>query len=104
MTLEDIKRLPLLQTKAVSFAAEDPATHGYIVLCIQAFFSGDYGLVPPDDTAANNKELAAGNGHILARYKAKGKLSNDIYINAVFDTEMPGIDSNNIMIMYVDEY
>lgn len=104
MTLKDIQKLPVMQTRAVSFAAEDPETHNYIVDCLLDLYGGNYGKVPADDTAANNAELAAGDGHILARYEMKYKLTNDIYINAVFCADVPGIDSNNIMVMYVDEY
>lgn len=104
MTLKDIQSLPVLQTAAVDYANKDPETHNYIVDCLLDLYGGNYGLVPADDTEANNRELAAGDGHILARYAMKCKLTNDIYINAVFCKDMPGIDSNNIMIMYVDEY
>jgi hypothetical protein len=104
MTLKDIQKLPVHQTAAVGFAGEDPETHNYIVDCLLDLYGGNYGSVPADDTAANNADLLAGEGHILARYPMKHKLTNDIYINAVFSATMPGLDSNNIMVMYVDEY
>ena len=40
----------------------------------------------------------------IQKLPVKYKLTNDIYINAVFCADVPGIDSNNIMVMYVDEY
>ena len=104
MTLKDIQQLPVHQTAAVAFAGKDPETHNYIIDCLLDLYGGDYGMIGPEDTGYNNAELAAGEGHILARYKANHKLTNDIYINAVFSASMPGLDSNNIMIMYVDEY
>lgn len=104
MTLNDIQRLPVHQTAAVGFAGEDPETHNYIVDCLLDLFGGNYGMISADDTESNNADMAAGEGHILARYEQKHKLTNDIYINAVFSASTPGLDSNNIMIMYVDEY
>ena len=104
MTLKDVQKLPVLQTRAVSFAAEDPETHNYIVDCLLDLYGGNYGLINETDAGYNNQELAAGEGHILARFPARYKLTNDIYINAVFSAEMPGIDSNHVMTMYVDEY
>ena len=104
MTLKDVQQLPVFQTSAVSFAGQDPETHNYIVDCLLDLYGGNYGEVGAEDTASNNADLAAGSGHILARYKQRHKLTNDIYINADFCADMPGEDSNHIMVMYVDEW
>ena len=105
MTFEDVRRLPLLQTKSIAEAAEDEQTHDYIVTCLNKLLRGDYGKLGEEDTNANNKELEAGEGKILARYPKAGKLSGDIYIIAYFSEEMAGdIEANHIMIMYPEEY
>ena len=104
MTLSDIKTLPLLQTRTIAQAAEDPDTHAYIVECLLRFLNGDYGLICAEDTDANNADLAAGCGHILAKYAGKYELTGDIYIEAHFDSEhMADIDYSQIMIMYPAE-
>lgn len=104
MTLDDIKKLELLQTRAIANDTKDQQTHAYIASCLQALYKGDYGAIPPEDTDANNIELASGEGRIVARYKAKYSLKDDIYIIACFSQEMTGVDANHIMIMYVTEY
>lgn len=104
MTLEDVKKLDLLQTRGIAADTKDEQTHAYIVSCLQAFYSGNYGAIPAEDTDANNAELEAGEGRIVARYKAKYSLEDDIYIIACFSQEIPGIDANHVMIMYVTEY
>ena len=104
MTLKDIQKLPTMQTRAVACACEDPETNNYVVDCVLDLYGGNYGTVGEEDTEYNNRELAAGSGHILAHYPARYKLENDIFINAVFDKEYPGIDSNHIMIMYTNEW
>ena len=75
-----------------------------IVDCLQRFYSGDYGEVCADDTAANNADLAAGEGHILARYKQAHKLTGDFYIEAmIYEPMLNDINYNYIMVMYPDE-
>lgn len=101
MTLDDIKKLPTLQTRTIAEAAADPETAFYIIGCLQRFYSGDYGEIPPEDTTANNEDLAAGEGHILARYKQAVKLESDIYIEAHFyEPKLSDIEYSQIMIMY----
>lgn len=101
MTLNDLRELPLLQTRSISKAyGRNPDTFGYIVECLGRFYKGDYGEVPQEDVEANNYDLRAGEGHVLARYEAKFGLDNDIYIEAHFSDSIPGIDANHIMIMY----
>lgn len=104
MTLDDIKKLELLQTRSIATDTKDQQTHAYIVNCLQALYKGDYGAIPPEDTEANNAELATGVGRIVARYKANYSLKDDIYIIACFSQEIQSIDANHIMIMYVTEY
>lgn len=104
MVLEDLKSMPLLQTRTIAAAAQDPQTHNYLVDCLQRFFKGDYGDICADDTAANNADLAEGYGHILAAYPSKYKLESRFYIEAHFDKDhLSNIDYTQIMIMYPDE-
>ena len=104
MTLNELKDLPLLQTRSIANSyGGDPETFRYIVKCLGRFYEGDYGEVPTEDAEANNYDLASGEGHVLARYEAKHGLSDDIYIEAHFSDSTPGIDANNVMIMYVFE-
>ena len=104
MVLDDLKKIPCMQTRTIAAAAEDPQTHNYIVDCLQRFYSGDYGEVCADDTAANNADLAAGEGHILARYKQAHKLTGDFYIEAmIYEPMLNDINYNYIMVMYPDE-
>ena len=101
MTLEDIKKIPTLQTRSIAEACKDPETALYIVECLNRFWAGDYGLICDDDTASNNADLAAGYGHILARYEGKFKLTGDFYIEAHFyEPELNNLDYTNTVIMY----
>lgn len=105
MTFEDIKKIPLYQTSSIADASKrDPRTHNYIVECLNRFYSGDYGEVPEEDFEYNNQDLKEGEGHLLARYKAKFALDSDIYIETHFSESMPdNLDANNTMIMYCNE-
>lgn len=105
MTAAELQRNYTGQTRAISEASKDPATMAYLRDCLLLMFSGMYGEMPADDIAANDEELAAGEGRIIARYKRQGKLTEDIYIIACFSASNPGdIDYNNNMIMYCSEY
>ena len=106
MTLDDVTKIPVLQTRTIAeTASNDPATLAYIMDCLLACYSGDFGSIPAEDTEANNNDLQSGYGHILARYKARHKLTEDIYINIVFDRDhLDDIDYTNTMIMYCGEY
>lgn len=107
MTLEDIKKLPVLQTRGIAAAeaADRGQTHNYIVYCLNRLYIGDYGKIPAEDTEANNAELAEGCGRIVARYEKRQALTEDIYIIAAFDEEIPdSIDANHVMIMLCSEY
>lgn len=104
MKLEDLQKIDLFQTRTIAEACQrKPEIHAYIMQCLARFFRGDYGAIGPEDTAYNNADLEAGEGHVLARYKARPGMEEDIYIEAHFSEEVPGIDANNIMIMYCSE-
>ena len=105
MKLEDLRKIPTLQTSTIAEAIKaDPRTGFYILSCLERFYSGDYGEICEEDTAANNRDLEDGTGHILARYKQAESLTGDIYIEASFYEPMfRNIDYTNIMIMYPHE-
>ena len=103
MTLNDLREIPLLQTRSIADACEDPKTKAYVVECLQRYFSGDYGEICEEDTQYNNEDLEGGEGHVLARYKAMYKLDRDFYIESHFSQEIAGLDANNTMIMYCNE-
>ena len=104
MTLNDLKALPVVQTKSIAAAAEDAETHNYIVDCLLRLYAGDYGELCQDDIDANNDELAAGEGRIVARYKQAHQLTGDIYIIACFDAGVDDINANYITVIYCSEY
>lgn len=106
MTLEQIRERQVFQTRGIAADIKDnPAAYRYVLECLQRLYKGDYGTVPAEDTDANNSELAAGEGRIVARYKAAEGLQEDIYIIAAFSESMAdNLDANNTMIMYVSEY
>lgn len=104
MTLDDLKRQSLLQTRGIAnTCAESSEALHYIISCVNRFFSGDYGEAGKEDIALNNRDLREGEGYILAKYEAQNGLEDDIYIEAHFSTSVPGIDANNTMIMYCNE-
>lgn len=105
MTAADLQRNFILHTRAIAEASKDPTTAAYLQDCLLMAFSGNYGEIPAEDAAANNEELEAGEGRILARYEKRGKLAEDIYIICYFSASNPGnIDLNNNMILYCSEY
>ena len=104
MTLDSLRQLPLLQTRSIAASCEgSPETFAYIIDCVKRFYRGDYGKVGQEDTDANNDDLRAGEGHILARYEGRYNLDSDIYIESHFSESAPGIDANNTLIMYCNE-
>ncbi len=104
MTLEELKKIKVMQTRTIATACEDQQTFYYVVQCLNRFYAGDYGEIDAEDTQYNNDDLAAGYGHVLARYKGKYKLQGDIYIEAHFDKDhLQDLDYTNTMIMYPDE-
>lgn len=107
MTLENIKNLKVLMTRAIGVAVEENAdTTPYLMSCLKRVYSGDYGELKEEDIDANNTELKNGVGRLVCRYKKAHGLNNDIYIIAIFnsDIDINNLDYNHIMIMYVNEY
>ena len=106
MTLEQLQRTTrLMQTRGIAESCRTTAAFMYLQECLQQFFAGNYGTVPAEDTEANNNELAAGCGRIVARYAAAAGLREDIYIIAYFDKdELESTDCNYTIIEYVGEY
>ena len=103
MTLSQLQKLPLYMTSSVAATMTDADTNAYILECIEAFFSGYYGSVPAEDVELNNADLSAGEGHVLARYEAKHKLTSDIYIESHFTPRYKGNDYNNTVVCYCSE-
>ena len=105
MTLKDLMKLPLLQTATIAdICARDEKTTIYILECLKRFYSGDYGEICEEDTAANNSDLEAGFGHVLARYKKAEGLKGDIYIESHFDRDnLENVDYSQTVIMYPNE-
>ena len=79
-------------------------TRKYISESLTRFYAGDYGAIPPEDVEANNAELEAGRGRILARYEGYGEMTNDIYIIAYFDVNDDDRACNYTTILYCHEY
>lgn len=67
-----------------------------VTSAVQRFNSGDWGKVPEADKEANNADLEARCGHVLARYDSP---MGDIYINLDFYT-----DEETAVIMFASEY
>ena len=106
MKLSDMMRKnPLLvMGRLKTMVEKDSGAQIYIFSCVDRFYSGDYGEVPPEDTAANNAELEAGEGRIVARYKAAQGLEEDVYIIAYFSDSNREEDYNYTSIFYVSDY
>lgn len=106
MTLEDIKSIPVYQTRGIAHAIEQtPDLLYYVGECVNRMYKGDYGLIDKEDTDANNQKLEFGVGRILARYKAIDGMTDDIYIICYFDKNNRGnVDFENTTIMYCNEY
>ena len=104
MTLEQIRENPIAATSEIAKAMQDPPAHAYILHCLDCFFTGNYGAMPAEDTEANNRELQAGTGRIIARYKAAEGLREDVYIIAYFSDTEQGNDYNYTTVMYTGEY
>lgn len=104
MLIQEIRKNPVVATAAIAATMEGAPTRAYILRCLDLFFNGDYGETPPQDIEANNIELQAGAGRIVARYKAAEDLKKDIFIIAHFSDQEQGNDYNYTTIMYTDEY
>lgn len=106
MTLDDIKSIPVYQTRGIAHTIEQtPDLLYYVGECVNRMYKGNYGLIDKEDADANNQKLEFGVGRILARYKAIDGMSDDIYIICYFDKNNRGnVDFENTMIMYCYEY
>lgn len=104
MTLEDVRGLSLFQTRAVSEAVKDEQTGLYVVECLNRFFTGDYGEIPQEDTDANNADLKAGSGRIVAHYKKAQQLRDDLCIICEFNGDPDDLQSNYTTVLYRSEY
>lgn len=62
MTLEDVKKLDLLQTRGIAADTKDQQTHAYIVSCLQAFYSGNYGVIPARTPTQTTQSLRRARG------------------------------------------
>ena len=102
MTSQLLERLPVYMTSSISRAMMDADTNAYILSCLESFYAGNYGEIPFEDIQQNNADLIAGEGHVLARYKAKHNLVSDIYIESHF-CGVSGNDYNNTVICYCSE-
>lgn len=103
MTLKDIMKNPVYLVGPI-LAADDQVQREHIIRCMERFFTGDYGKIPPEDTAANNSELEAGAGRIIARYEPAEGMAEDFYIMAYFDQDRPEIDCNYTSVFYCSDY
>lgn len=82
---------------------EDEAAHWYIIECLAKFYNHDYGKIPKPDKEANEAELKASEGRIVARYKAGPGLKEDISITACFSDKRPDREFNHTIVRYVSE-
>lgn len=105
MTLHELQSLPLYMSRGINAAIINADTFAYIQQCLQAYYSGNYGEIPPEDVELNNADLASGTGHVLARYPQKYTLTSDIYIESHFYDAQPlsDLNFNNTCICYTWE-
>lgn len=55
MKLEQIRQREVYQTRGIAADIKDnPAAYRYVLQCLQRLYNGDYGIVPAEDTDANN--------------------------------------------------
>lgn len=105
MTLEEVRRKNSIGIAgAAKVAAEKDRPLHYIFQCLARFYRGDYGVIPPEDIAANNAELAAGEGRIIGKYQAAEGLKEDIFIIAYFSDQHVETDYNYTTILYTSDY
>lgn len=78
--------MEIVITAAVAEAMKDPATNNAILEALRLFSANEWGKVPAEDKEANNADLAAGTGRILARYETP---KGDIYIICYPGTDEP---------------
>lgn len=103
VTSHDLEKLPLFESKGIAEDAVSNNTQAYIWQCFTLCFAGDYGKIPPEDAAANNKELETGEGHIIAIYPEAYDFREDLLIEFFFSESKPGEENNRGIIMYPSE-
>lgn len=95
---------PISTTRGVYEAMKAPTARNYVQDCIEQFFAGNYGTMPPPDVEANRRTMAGPEGRIIGRYSAKGILEDDLYIIAYFSLLHDEQDYNYTTVMYCNEY
>ena len=89
----------LLVTRAVNSAmagSEDMAKA--VFEAVGRFNAGDWGNLDQEDKDANNADLLAREGHVLARYETP---AGDVYIELIFDE--PSMQSDIATVMFCEE-
>ena len=88
-------RLKWYQTRGVAASIEEnEAFRNDVFRAVERYLSGDWGEVPEEDKQANNSDIAAQCGRVVARYKT---CIDDIYIITDGDFE-------TTTILFCDEY
>ena len=81
---------------------ENPEALEYIENGISKFNNLDYGKVPQEDAEANNADLRAWDGRLLARYD--GPRGTDLYFIGYPRQEDKKENWIDVFIMYVSDY
>ena len=89
----------LITARLNNDVAEDKETAQAVFEAVRRFNAGDWGKMPDEDKEANNNDLRAREGHVLARYETP---NGDIYINLTFAAD-PG-EEDTALVMYCGEY
>ena len=93
------KTIHYVITRALHQAGqEDPEVEKAYIEAVRQFERGEWGLLGPEDIAANDKDLAERNGHVLGKY---GTPAGAIYINLEFHDESP---QDYACLMFCNEY
>ena len=78
--------MQIVLTAAVAEAMKDKVTENAVLKALRQFSNNEWGKVPQEDKEANNADLRAGTGRILARYETP---AGDIYIISYPGTDTP---------------
>lgn len=82
-------------TAAIAEAMKEPGTRDAVLDALRRFTFQDWGNVPVEDKEANDSDLRAGTGRILARYSTP---PGDIYIISYPGTDTPAT------VLFCNEY